>query len=283
MSEESLQDSQLESGAVLLADEIDRLAIDPSTKMIEPYCPSRLRPASYQLTLGDEIHLGGKPYSLAKKESIVLEPHQVAVVSTYEALNIPRDVIARWSLRVTKIYEGLLWTGGPQVDPGWKGPLFCPIYNLAERNVVLRYREPMFTMDFLRTTGLSDKYKELKDTPEYSKILFKPQRETTLADHDKYQLHSAPYEALKNLKELTEFRNFASTLVSVLFAVMFTAIGAVVAALAVVAVGPSAEPGETPLIGWPLAGSAVSLFLSAASFVLSLGAIVLAYVIWKRR
>ena len=75
--------------------------------------------ASYQLTLGDEANVGGEHNRLDASDGILLEPHQVAVVCTRETLRIPRDLIARWSLRVTNIYEGLLWTGGPQVDPGW--------------------------------------------------------------------------------------------------------------------------------------------------------------------
>ncbi len=149
---------------VLLADEIDRLCAveDKSKAMIDPYCPSRLRPASYQLTLGDEANVGGEYKRVDHSEGIVLEPHQVAVVCTRETLRIPRDLIARWSLRVTNIYEGLLWTGGPQVDPGWEGQLFCPIYNLAERTVILKYGDPLFTIDFVRTTGITSRLKEMK-------------------------------------------------------------------------------------------------------------------------
>ena len=124
---------------VLLADEIQALC-KGSDPMITPFFASQLRPASYQLTLGREAHVGGKNKRIDIDKKIVLEPHQVAVVSTFETIKIPRNMIARWSLRVTNIYEGLLWTGGPQVDPGWEGYLFCPIYNLAERIIVLKYR-----------------------------------------------------------------------------------------------------------------------------------------------
>ena len=126
-------------GAVLLADEIEYYSsssdIPDGLHLIQPFELGRLRPASYQLTLGREIHVGGEHRILSDSEPLILQPHQVAIVATYEEIRIPRFLIARWSLRVEKIYEGLLWTGGPQVDPGWVGHLPCPIYNLAEREV----------------------------------------------------------------------------------------------------------------------------------------------------
>ena len=215
---------------VLLADEIKKLCIDDNGKpkekpLIEPFIPSQLRSASYQLTLGENIHLGGEKKHLRRNNVLILKPHQVAVVSTRESINMPRHLIARWSLRVTNIYEGLLWTGGPQVDPGWEGSLFCPIYNLSEREVVLKYAEPMFTMDFVRTTPVTSELYELKEIKEYSKVWFSPIRKT-LEEHDTYRIHSAPYEALRDLKELSNFRTFANIAMSMMILVLTVLVGA---------------------------------------------------------
>ena len=107
-------------GAVLLADEILYYCKDPDSPMIKPFKPDEcLRAACYDLRLGDEIHVGGS-VSEFRDGRVVLKPHQVAVVSTLETLNIPRFLIARWSLRVRKIYEGLLWTGGARM---WRSNL----------------------------------------------------------------------------------------------------------------------------------------------------------------
>ena len=238
--------------------------------MIEPYSTRKLRPASYQLTLGREAHVGGEHKRVDQSGRIVLPPHQVAVVSTCETLRIPRDIIARWSLRVTNIYEGLLWTGGPQVDPGWEGPLFCPIYNLADRTVVLEYGEPLFTIDFVRTASKPDNLKKLKDDPKnYPEVWFTPQRRT-LSEHDRYRLRSGPYEALQDIGWLREFRNFALAL----FAVMFTAIAAIVTALTIIVVNPIA-PDNGQLLGrWALTA------LVAAGVALSLSAFSIGFQLW---
>jgi deoxycytidine triphosphate deaminase len=235
--------------------------------MIEPFDPKRLRAASYQLTLGKEVHIGGKQAFLEELKPLVLEKHQVAVVSTAETIRIPRFLIARWSLRVTDIYRGLLWTGGPQVDPGWAGQLFCPVYNLGEQDIELRAGQPFFTMDFTRTTPLSAPYMELHKEPGLEKTWFTPVRRT-LAEHDEHRLHSAPYEALKDLRELTQFRSFAIGSIGLLI----TVLGVIVAALAVVSVEPSMPAGGQLLDFWPmtaLVGSTVAIVLSACSLAIT--------------
>ena len=250
-------------GAVLLADEINYYCtsddIQPDQRMIEPYVPQRLRPASYQLTLGKEAHIGGRTTILDEAEPLILEPHQVAVVSTSEIVRIPRFLIARWSLRVGKIYEGLLWTGGLQVDPGWVGRLFCPIYNLAEHDVELSAGDGFFTIDFIRTTPLTDQYQELRGSPKYSAIWFKPAKRS-LAEHDSRRLHSAPHAVLEKLAELRRFSDFALPVATVIF----TVLAIMVAALSVIAMRPVVKPGEPFLSFWPM----TALVTSAVALVL---------------
>ena len=258
------QSSNYSSGAVLLADEIRFYStspdILPAQRLIEPFEPCRLRPASYQLTLGGDAHVGGRKEFLDGSNPFILKPHQVAVVTTGEVLRIPRFLVARWSLRVHKIYEGLLWTGGPQVDPGWVGQLICPIYNLAERDVELYCGDAFFTIDFVRTTPLTDEYKGLRNEPEYEKTWFVPVMRT-LSEHDSNRLHSAPFESLRDLSDLTRFRDFATAA----FTLMVVVLGVMVAALGVVAVKPTADPGGPFLSFWPM----TALVFSVAAFVLA--------------
>ena len=265
--------------AVLLADEIKKLCVDDNGSsveepLIQPFCPRRLRAASYQLTLGDEVHVGGGKELLSHHPNgIVLRPHQVAVVSTRESLRIPRDLIARWSLRVTNIYEGLLWTGGLQVDPGWEGPLFCPIYNLAERPVVLRHEMAFFAMDFVRTTPIGPEYEDLRKNEQYPGVWFEPQRRT-LEQHDTHRLRSAPYEALRELRELRHFRNSGYIAVSLIMLVLTF----MVAALAIVAIQPTVQPDGPLLSFWPM----TALVGAGVAVVLSVASIVLAGLVWRR-
>ena len=53
------------------------------------------------------------------------------------------------------VYQGLLWVGALQVDPGWTSYLPCPLYNLSDREVTIRFKEKLFTIDFVRTTPVT--------------------------------------------------------------------------------------------------------------------------------
>ncbi len=266
------------NGAVLLADEIRYFStsddIPPYQRLIDPFEPERLRPASYQLTLGNQAHVGGRHQLVSCSSPLKLEPHQVAVVSTREVLRIPRFLVARWSIRVQKIYEGLLWTGGPQVDPGWAGQLFCPIYNLAEREVELRFEDALFTIDFIRTTPVTNEYRSLKEAPELKRTWFIPERRT-LSEHDSNRLHSAPYESLRDLRELSRFRELALGAVALIFVVL----GVMVAALGVLAARPVVDTNAPFLSPWPM----TSLVTSVVALGLSLFSLVFVALIFVRR
>ena len=135
---------------VLLSDEIQRCV--ELFRMIDPFIPDNLKPAGYELTVGNQYSLGGQPKELREGEKITIPPFQVVIIKIAETLNLPRFLIARWNIRVKWAYEGLLWVGGPQVDPGWVGPLSCPIYNLSNREVKIPCGEPIAVMDFVTTT-----------------------------------------------------------------------------------------------------------------------------------
>ena len=222
-------------GAVLLSDQIQfyieklapPLVHNPHKKKIGPdELKDCLDAASYKLRLGDEANVGGRWKPIDESHPLVIPAHQVAVVKTYESVNLPRFLIARWNLRVKWVYEGLLWVGGPQVDPGWQGKLYCPIYNLAEREVVIQYKERFFTMDFSRTTPFSKEPTTTGNKP----IPHKPgARAKTLQGHDVHRIRSAPFEALRQLSTLDTRVSSFSTFTFLVLAVLIAAIGVVAA------------------------------------------------------
>ena len=63
------------------------------------------------------------------------------MVTTYEWLNVPGFLIGRWNLKVKKVYNGLVWVGSLQVDPGYQGFLSCPLYNLSSKPQVIQFKE----------------------------------------------------------------------------------------------------------------------------------------------
>ncbi len=222
-------------GAVLLSDQIEFYVNDYETPLLSRPGGFRLEEtelngddgcldaASYKLRLGDEAHVGGVRVRISEDDPLVLPPHQVAIVKTYEEVNIPLFLVARWNLRVQWVYEGLLWVGGPQVDPGWQGQLYCPIYNLAEREIVIPYMERVFTMDFTRTTPVHDAVA----TYGYTTKPHKAARPKNIQGHDRNRLRSAPFEALGRLATLDTRVNSFISLTFLVLAVMIAAIGVV--------------------------------------------------------
>jgi uncharacterized protein YceH (UPF0502 family)/dUTPase len=163
--------------------------------MIHPLNKEHLKPASYELSVGDLFSRSGETFPLKPEESFAIEPFDVVLIQTLETLNLPPFLIARWNIRIKWAYRGLLWVGAPQVDPGFRGFLSCPIYNLSNKAVTLSHGEPIAAMDFVMTTpfvaGKSLRYK----WDERTRLLF--------TDYEKDKLESALLtEAANKLKAM---------------------------------------------------------------------------------
>ena len=138
---------------LLLSNEIERFC-DQHLLISEEYEKKQLRPAAYTLRIGaDFVDSKGKQGKLTRKHpSFYLEPNSIAYVSTLEELDLPYYVAARFNLRVKWVYKGVLLGTGPQVEPGYRGALSCPLYNLTQRAIKVTLKEDFATIDFERTS-----------------------------------------------------------------------------------------------------------------------------------
>ena len=202
--------------------------------------------------MGGEAKVGGKVCKIDKDHPLVIPPHQVAIVRSEEIIRMPRFLIGRWNLTVDRVYEGLLWTGALQVDPGWVGYLPCPLYNLSDQEIRIKAGERAFSIDFVRTTRFRPGVNR-----GYTDTIRQPTRvNPPINSYDTHNLRSAPYEMLGQLEGLSRFRGLGVAAISLMFAVL----GIMVAALAVIATGPvTAADGPLEI------NSMVPLVLSAAA------------------
>lgn len=201
-------------GAVLLRDEIRYYVKNHNLIDQESFKERNLKPANYNLTLGSEHRLGGKPVFLDKKNRYLsIPPFEVAVVGTKEKLRLPLFLIARWNIRVGCAYKGLIWVGGPQVDAGYEGHLYAPIYNLSNRTVMLELDEPFATIDFVRTTHYTS-----RAGPPFKQ----GKRDDTIAAHDIHQLSSGPLEEREKTARLEKRMDTFQATVFPLIALAFT-------------------------------------------------------------
>jgi deoxycytidine triphosphate deaminase len=135
------------SGGVL-SDRLIRLMLDCGM-LLERASAENISGASYDLSLGDEFFYGGRIHSLGDSEPILLiEPYDYAIVTTHERSNLPRDICARFDLSVSLFAQGIILSNGPQVDPGFRGPLFCLLFNTSSSPVLLKRRQHYATLEF---------------------------------------------------------------------------------------------------------------------------------------
>ncbi len=174
-------DAHSDRQGVLLSNDI-KAYID-EFNLINPFCSANLKPAGYELSVGNEYVLGGDHHyldSAGEDQEIAIPPFQVAFIKTKETLNLPSFLIGRWNLRVHWAYKGLLWVGAAQVDPGYVGHLFCPLYNLGHQVVYVRREERIALIDFVKTTkfkpGESQQYVRPPTRPTLSSFGLKDQK-----------------------------------------------------------------------------------------------------------
>lgn len=134
--------------------------------------PEMIKGASYDLRLGDEYYYAGKIQNLSdKKPFLTIEPYDYAIVSCIEKACIPRGVIAKFGLSVALFCQGIILSNGPQIDPGFRGTLFCLLFNTSNRPVHLKRGQHYATIEFNKTIGFakpySGKYQDKEKIIEY--------------------------------------------------------------------------------------------------------------------
>ena len=121
-----------------------------------------IQPASYDLRLGDEYIQDARKKKLRKGEMLTIPPYDFVVVSTHEKLNMPSDVAARFQNRMRWAFNGLNMSMGAQVDPGYKGKLYCTLFNCTNKDISIEYLDHLATIEFIKTT------RPTRDSKDYS-------------------------------------------------------------------------------------------------------------------
>lgn len=256
-------------GGVLLKHDLKNLcdANIRSLPLIDPVNDDNFQVASYKLSLGNQYRLGDKIDYLSDSQKVLTIPrHGIAMVTTYEWLNIPSFLIARWNLKVRMVYRGLVWVGSLQVDPGYQGFLFCPIYNLSNIEQQLVFKETLFTIDFVTTKpvdGNIELWNPKESDEKFSTFTF-----TRL---DRQRILSAPEEAFKRFertinKTVSGMQKFQN--------MIWTVLAIIMSAIAIIATfGLKAVRWDGIWIAWM-----VSIF----AIIIAVTALVFSILNWKK-
>ena len=170
--------------------------------------------ASYDLCLGDEYYYGGKIQKLSSRNPfLTIEPYDYAIVSCKETAWIPRDIIGKFGLSVGLFCQGIILSNGPQIDPGFRGTLFCLLFNTSNRAVHLKRGKHYATIEFNKLMGYAQMYSG------------KYQGKNRIIDYiPENALHGAINELKKEVEKLkTEIRfmqNIYLGVVAIMFAIV---------------------------------------------------------------
>ena len=131
--------------------------------LIYPFDDKFLEPASYTLHAGGEYLIhdeAGKRNSgmLELGGKVTITPNGLIYIRFLEEVNIPHYMITRFNIRVKQVYRGLLLGTGPQVDPGFRGHLGCPLHNFTNEAKTIEFFEKLVTIDFEKTTPLGQTF-----------------------------------------------------------------------------------------------------------------------------
>lgn len=123
-----------------------------------------LRQASYDLRLGPEIYIVGEqaPKQLSEPDPYaILSPGQFAILTSFEDIKMPSNLIGFISVRSKFKLEGLVNISGFHVDPSFRGRLRFAVQNVGPSDMRLKFREPTFTIFFAQLS--SDSIEETRE------------------------------------------------------------------------------------------------------------------------
>jgi len=114
-----------------------------------------LRGASYDLRLGDEALncQAQTPEIKPVGVSLEIKPMESVIFSTFEHVCLPDGIVGRFDLKMVHVLSGLIFQVGPQVRPGYDGPLFGLITNTSGLTRRIGRHSRFATIEFSRTSG----------------------------------------------------------------------------------------------------------------------------------
>jgi len=120
--------------------------------IVSPFDERCVQPASYDLRIGALVYAPPTPDRAidlsANGGAFRLPPYGTAVLTTFEDLKLPPEIVGHIGLKSGFARKGIVASTGPQIDPGFEGKLFVSIFNVAAISHVIEYRDTFLTIEF---------------------------------------------------------------------------------------------------------------------------------------
>jgi dCTP deaminase len=120
------------------------------------YDSARTQQSSYDLRLGSEAYLVGADapaFLNDDQQYLTIPPGQFAILTCFEKVNLPKNVIGLIALRNRLKMQGLVNISGFHVDPTFRGNLIFAVNNAGPSDIRLRFKEPTFMIFFAQVDG----------------------------------------------------------------------------------------------------------------------------------
>jgi deoxycytidine triphosphate deaminase len=157
-------DINVQAGAVLRAEVIRRYVEDFNLIIDQDhFSESALKGASYTMLPAPndawEVVKDGSLNSLKTgtdegEQYYIVPKNSLVFIRLRQTLRMPFYLIARFNLKISYVYQGLLLGTGPQIDPGYTGRIYIPLHNLTNEPVHVFVNDTFVSFDFVRTTAL---------------------------------------------------------------------------------------------------------------------------------
>jgi len=125
-------------------------AVEKGEIIIHDFDKNCVEPATYDMRVGKEGYTSTskEKVDISEKGTITIGRGDFAIISTYESIELPTTIAARFGVRSYFLRQGLVASVGPQIDPGYRGRLFIQLANLSAKEVTLAYRDEFCSIEF---------------------------------------------------------------------------------------------------------------------------------------
>jgi len=162
-----------------MADEtlIDKEIRDLGENLLEPFEPSCVKGASYDIRVGARIRLVlQEPSGTARFQWVALDvagapssvsipPGSTCIIESLEKVHMPTDMKGRLALRAFHARRLIFFAGGI-IDPGYNGFLYLPMANMGDVPVELKYSEALVSAEFVKLNKEATPYQAPPAKPD---------------------------------------------------------------------------------------------------------------------
>lgn len=144
----------------ILNEDIIKSLIKANTLLLNTI-PNKVQAASYDLHLANTYWCEGNFHEIDKLDNhtLTIPPYSYVIVQAQEEAHLPKFISGNFDLKVSMFFNGLILSNGPQVDPGYRGALFCMLYNASDIAFTLKKGSSFATIQFFSTSSTSDGYR----------------------------------------------------------------------------------------------------------------------------